>query len=575
MSVPPLPPWNRGVRPLPNLETKFVAANTLIGIERPDAQGNLFSNAKVDKLKSDLTGIRHRMFTARTPSTKQHLRERDKTVRLALAEEIRESFGKANDDEIHRIQIEIEKTRKALEEEQSKPVEWEVTRFTNLFGETEETRFDKAKEKKRHLREQIKALESNLHRATHRDTEIDATAKQLAAWDPYDQNASAEFFDPEWMFGLPGGFDVVIGNPPYSSKQSKETRIYRSFFECVEYKCDPYAFFIEFAWRAVKRQGAVALIVPLSWMTNVYYEKLRRRLIDSKSLLRVILIEGLVFESANVDTSLLFLLKGAVESETFGWAVTDPGISSLNLISRSYASVRRESRYDIVPKVDEAWDSIREKIESNTRRLGSFSKISLGMKLSGNDRFVAPAHDKKHPDPIVFGKDVSLYGEIKPVRFFSFASAEIVGGTKNPDVHKTKNKILVQSIRNLSLKRRIVATLDTKGLCFVGTVSAIIPNELDWDIHYLLGLVNSTLLNAYFRHRFTTISLKAATLSELPIKPPTSNPKYASAISKLVQKRLNSQFGHATDLEREIDQLVYALYGLTTDEIRLVEEGSK
>lgn len=130
-------------------------------------------------------------------------------------------------------------------------------------------------------------------------------------------------------------------------------------------------------------------------MTNVYYEKLRRRLIDSKSLLRANLIEGLAFESANVDTSLLFLLKDGVESETFGWAVTDPSISSLNLTLRTYASVRRESRYDIVPMVDSAWDGVRNKVESNTRRLGSFAKISLGIKLAGNDRFVVSPRDKQ------------------------------------------------------------------------------------------------------------------------------------------------------------------------------------
>ncbi len=39
--------------------------------------------------------------------------------------------------------------------------------------------------------------------------------EQLAHWNPYDQNASAGFFDPEWMFGMREGFDIVIGNPPY------------------------------------------------------------------------------------------------------------------------------------------------------------------------------------------------------------------------------------------------------------------------------------------------------------------------------------------------------------------------
>ncbi|MBK8847514.1 MAG: hypothetical protein IPO27_13615 [Bacteroidetes bacterium] len=40
-------------------------------------------------------------------------------------------------------------------------------------------------------------------------------AEQIASFDPYDQNTSAPWFDPEWMFGLTTGFDIVIGNPPY------------------------------------------------------------------------------------------------------------------------------------------------------------------------------------------------------------------------------------------------------------------------------------------------------------------------------------------------------------------------
>jgi len=272
-----------------------------------------------------------------------------------------------------------------------------------------------------------------------------------------------------------------------------------------------------------------------------------------------------------VDTSLVFILRESVASETFLWGVTEPSISSLILSARTYDSVRQESRYDIVPKVDSWWDGIRSKVETNTRKLGSFTKISLGMKLAGNDRFVVTERDKEHPDPIVFGKDVGFYEEIQPSRFFSFADAEIIGGTKKPAVHKTQTKIFVQAIRNLSLKRRIVATLDTKGLCFVGTVNAIIPKESGWDMFYLLGLVNSTLLNTYFLHRFTTISLTAAFLGELPIKPPSSDARRVAKISELVSRRLNKQKADTSALEREIDQQVYALYGLTPEEIAIVE----
>jgi hypothetical protein len=126
---------NLGIRSLPNLETRFVAANTLIGLDRPVEQPirDLVIEAKEDELHR----VRERHFLARTPATKAKFREQDAKLRAEIAELLRRDG-------------------------------WDI-----------------------------------------------ATAHKLASWDPYDQNASAEFFDTEWMFGEINSFDVVIGNPPY------------------------------------------------------------------------------------------------------------------------------------------------------------------------------------------------------------------------------------------------------------------------------------------------------------------------------------------------------------------------
>ena len=126
---------NRGVRPLPNLETKFVAANTLIGIDRPGQQ--MLRNREIDSKEAALRLVRERHFLARTPATKNKCREQDAKLRTEIAELLRGDG-------------------------------WE-----------------------------------------------DATSKRLASWNPYDQNTSSDFFDSEWVFGIPKGFDIVIGNPPY------------------------------------------------------------------------------------------------------------------------------------------------------------------------------------------------------------------------------------------------------------------------------------------------------------------------------------------------------------------------
>jgi len=80
---------NFGVRPLPNLETKFIAANTLIGIEKDT--GNLFNDEEIKKLEYELKKIRHRLFNAKTPRTKRKLREKDKELREKIAQKLEEN----------------------------------------------------------------------------------------------------------------------------------------------------------------------------------------------------------------------------------------------------------------------------------------------------------------------------------------------------------------------------------------------------------------------------------------------------------------------------------------------------
>ena len=127
---------NFGIPTLPNLETKFVAANSLIAKKRQTCH-SLFENPEIEPTKQALTEIRHEHFAAKTANRKSTLRQKDKELREKLARLLAED---------------------------------------NDFAP--------------------------------------ADAKQLAEWNPYDQNAVADFFDPEWMFGVSDGFDIVIGNPP-------------------------------------------------------------------------------------------------------------------------------------------------------------------------------------------------------------------------------------------------------------------------------------------------------------------------------------------------------------------------
>jgi adenine-specific DNA-methyltransferase len=223
---------NFGIIPLPNLETKFVAANTLIGIEKPKAQLYLI-NTEVNKLEKQIKDVRHRLFRAKTPATKRKLREDDNALRKKLGE---------------------------------------------------------------------KLVDSGLG---------SVTAHQLASWDPYDQNATSTFFDPEWMFGISDGFDVVIGNPPYI-KEYTDKSVFDGLrnSECYQGKMDIWYLFGSKGIDMLKMNGVLSYIATNHWIANAGASLFRNKVLTNTEIRRFIDFgDYKIFENAGIQTMIFLLLK--------------------------------------------------------------------------------------------------------------------------------------------------------------------------------------------------------------------------------------------------------------------------
>ena len=207
---------NYGILPLPNLETKVVAANTLLGLHRGQL---LLGSTDVKRHELDLQKVRHDYFTARSYKRKKELRKEDKRLCNDLS----------------------------------------------------------------------KALESS-GECTPYDS------KRLAGWNPYDTNASASFFDPGWMFGLPapstlesGVFDIVIGNPPYVRQEELKNQkvkgsdgkykplkdALKGQYECFTGTADLYVYFFERSLQLLRVGGVLSFITSNKYFRAGYGEKLR------------------------------------------------------------------------------------------------------------------------------------------------------------------------------------------------------------------------------------------------------------------------------------------------------------
>ncbi len=321
---------NRGIRPLPNLETKFVAANTLLDVEKP-AQMPL-RNPEIDSKEEALAAVRRRYFTARTPRTKARYRERDAALRTEMS---------------------------TLLQQDGFPSE---------------------------------------------------TTEKIAAWDPYDQNTSADFFDPEWMFGITEGFDVVIGNPPYvrqeKIKHLKPTLKKR--YTCYTGAADLYVYFYERGLRLLNTKGIHTFICSNSWLDVNYGVPLQKYLLDNTNGAVICHSEAArEFESADINTIVSILHNGSPRADsqvcflTFKTFIGDPSVEPRREQTRTYTELKqagtRENKYTggkwggKYLRAPNIYWTLLQKGKHKLVRLGDIANVRRGYTTGANEFFYLDA----------------------------------------------------------------------------------------------------------------------------------------------------------------------------------------
>ena len=220
-------------------------------------------------------------------------------------------------------------------------------------------------------------------------------AEQLALWDPYDQNAVASFFDPEWMFGM-GSFDVVLGNPPYIQLQKDGGKLGKLYEPCgyatFARTGDIYCLFYERGLSLCRAGGATCFITSNKWMRAGYGEATRAFLAGKRPRLLVDFGGLQVFESATVDTNILLVQNAPPAGGTL--CCTVKGTKSLKAFD--LAGYVRDSAAHQAFSTAEAWtilspveQAIRAKIEAAGVPLKDWDvQINYGIKTGFNDAFI-------------------------------------------------------------------------------------------------------------------------------------------------------------------------------------------
>ena len=495
---------NFGVKPLPNLDFKFVCANSLIDLgldafiadtSKPLLLG--FNQKLISRLK-ELEDLRKQFFT---PALASAEKEKLKTDYLLQRNE---------------VVAEIE--------EQSEPV--------------------------------LKDIE-----------------KKIKHWNPFDDSKPSTFFSPTWMFGIDKGFDVVIGNPPYgvSIKKTDNPILADQFKEVLKGEVESYILFYYKGLKVLNSNGFLSFITPDSWFTNKGAAPFRKYLTSNHSIKDVFDIYK-PFEAAK-DTRVHTVLIGVKQNKA-DITVKQVHPQNTEFVYRNYSIPSNvisgflddEWRFYISEKERE----IFKKMENNSEPLEKLFNIKYGLRTGDNDKYIS---EKESEYPIIAGADIASLYEVKwKPKFLKRIDGLPEAYFKNEFADK---KIIIQYVRTNSLNlnaRWIEAAYIEGNYTPLNSLNYVYDKTKEYSLFYCLALLNSFLLNKYYRAYYTDVNVKPTYLSQLPIPkfPIQKQTPFITRVEKILSLKKKNQ--DTTSLEKEIDVLVYHLYELTYDEVKIIDK---
>ena len=577
---------NRGIKPLPNLDFKFVTANSLIGLPKLDdstsdtQQGLMFDDREnIDELKN-----------------------------------IRDQYFTSSGIEREKLKLEFSEQQKVL----------------------------------------IKQMYKEHGFAGMTKSEL---TQKLTDWEPF-THKKTDWFDPEWIFGLKNGFDIVIANPPYVRIQTIEEstkKIFKDTYKAAIGSYDAYILFDELSINLLKVGGSMAFIQSNKFFTADYGEGIRDFLGGNKYIYKIVDFgASQIFDTATTYTCLLFCHKSLNQNFQFvsfkDSVISESFVDYTNDINnQNVTSINLDSEL----LVKNGWffsgkDEMKAftKIETDSIPLAKLTKTTFqGIVTSADPVYILEKRDsvffskflnkvvsleKEFLKPLLKGSDIGRYSKSKNIYWLIFPYERNGKGINliTPDVFITnypetwkylkeckthlrsreKGKmqrddwyayVYPKNLDQFELPKLMVQVLakksaitidDESKFYFVGGGNAggygvTLKEDMGLSLKYILGLLNSSTLNFYIQHHSSKFqngyfSYAKRFLELTPIKKVDKQDQ--TVFEAIVDKILI--LTHSEDflinqkkqllrkqLESQIDQMVYKLYGLTENEIKIVE----
>ena len=400
-----------------------------------------------------------------------------------------------------------------------------------------------------------------------------------------------------------GGFDAVVGNPPYRMLQphnteEQELQYLKENYVAAEFKIELFHLFLQRGVSLLKKYGYHGHIVPTTLLNNVYAESLRRWLMERCVIQNISVAEGRVFEDADVHTSVIIFRSEPSDKVRMEHDVLTTSDLSENFTkSPTNFTCTKQKRFTALPGanwnilLNESNAPLFEKLNAKCVPLEKVSKINRGLITGDREKYFSAQKLTAKHKPILAGADVHRYSTNPSSEFVLFERPKTSGGCWDSDVHLAPHKIVIRQIGVAP-----TASVITEPIAVTGNIFTVMASSLEEE-KYLLAIINSKLTAYFWRIMFadfkssfpqvTIFSLSQVPVRKIDLKKPADKARHDKLVA-LVDKMLGLMpklraatadsekavlQNAVTATDQQIDALVYELYGLTPEEIKLVEGG--
>ncbi len=420
----------------------------------------------------------------------------------------------------------------------------------------------------------------------------------------------------DWKQGFPeaardGGFDAVIGNPPYGYMiEAPEQEYFSSIYHHQDYQKDLYLLFLERCNTGlVAENGLFGMIIPNPWLTNLLQRNIRRFIANNTEIKEITHFRFPVFSKVTVDTEVVVLRN---QSPTVNSEATVRIVESLEAFKSMNGALKtishRQSKWQKLDgDVVNIFTNLEEEALANKCLLGSaplrtLYDVNVGIKpyqvgkgtptqtrhIVDTRPFDSAHKLDSHYRPCLRGSDITRYliapSENKYLKFGKWLAEPRPAANFDAAL-----KILVRQTGD-----SLIAALDSSRSVCLNNMHVLVPKSDHPNIRFVLAVINSRLMNWYYHTLNPEMGevfaeVKKTNVGKLPVVvPPESDGRYRALIALCTQMldlcehrrhcrvdRERTVFARQIDAtDRQIDKLVYELYGLTDSEIEVVESST-